>query len=235
MITLETHLLPRPANFDVVIIVDILRMTTTSSVLVNQGLAELYVVAEEAEARQVAKEKKALLLGERAGLPLPGFDGGNSPLEYFGKNLKGKKAVLCTSNGSKAVEVAKDAKHILLGSIVNAAAVAKEAVARASSSVTILCAGTAGQVSLDDAIGAGIIAAEIQALRKVNYAGDEVQLATRAVQGLQDNDITSELKRAKHGQLVIDLGFEADIHFAAKRNSVDVVAVRQGECFVGKR
>ena len=91
MLKLELQLLPRPADFDVVIVVDILRMTTTSSVLVDRGLSELYVVAEEAEARQVARERGALLLGERGGLPLPGFDGGNSPLEYLHQNLQGKK------------------------------------------------------------------------------------------------------------------------------------------------
>ena len=90
-VKLELQLLPRPTDFDVVIVVDILRMTTTSSVLVDRGLAELYVVAEEAEARQVAKERGALLLGERGGLPLPGFDGGNSPLEYLIKTFRGKK------------------------------------------------------------------------------------------------------------------------------------------------
>ena len=233
MIKLELQLLPRPADFDVVIVVDILRMTTTSSVLVDRGLAELYVVAEETEARQVAKEKGVLLLGERGGLPLPEFDGGNSPLEYLHQDLQGKKAVVCTSNGSKAVEVASQAKHILLGSIVNAAAVAREALSRATRSITIICAGTAGEISLDDALGAGIIAQEIQSLKPVTLKGDEALLVARAFKGLADSDLAIELKKAHHGQLVIDLGFEEDIHFAARRNSIRAVAVKKGNYFVG--
>jgi 2-phosphosulfolactate phosphatase len=235
MLTLEIQLLPRPASFDVVIVVDILRMTTTSSVLLDQGLSELCVVAEEAEARKVARRKNALLLGERGGLPLPGFDGGNSPLEYLGKNLSGKKAVVCTSNGSKAVGMAKEARHSLLGSIVNAAVLAKEAVSRANSSITIVCAGTDGHISLDDALGAVVIYQEIQKLKPLRLIGDDTLLVTRAFAQLRDEDLAAELKKSHHGQLIMDLGFEKDIHFAAQRNVLSTVGVKQGNCFVGKR
>ena len=141
--------------------------------------------------------------------------------------------MVCTSNGSKAVEVASQAKHVLLGSIVNAAAVVREALSRATTRITIICAGTAGQVSLDDALGAGIITQEIQALSQVDLVGDEAQLIAGALRGLVDGDLVTELKKAHHGQLVIDLGFEEDIHFAARRNSISTVAVKEGHYFVG--
>jgi 2-phosphosulfolactate phosphatase len=141
--------------------------------------------------------------------------------------------VVCTSNGSKAVEAAKDAEHVLLGSIVNAAAVAREAVARATTGITIICAGTLGHISLDDALGAGIIAQEIQALSDAKLVGDESVLVTRACQGLELAELANELKKAKHGQLVVDLGFEQDIVFAAKRNSIHTVALRENDYFVG--
>lgn len=192
----------------------------------SRGLAELYVVADESEARELAKEKKALLLGERGGLPLEGFDGGNSPIEYLRKDLKGKRAVLCTSNGSKAVEAASEAKHLLLGSTVNATAVAQEALQRAEKSISILCAGTLGEISLDDALGAAVIAREIQRLQKVELVGDESYLMLHALRGL-DATLAEQFRRAKHGQLVIDLGFEKDLTFAADRNTLNHVAIRK--------
>jgi 2-phosphosulfolactate phosphatase len=227
-VQLELSFLPHPNAHDVAIIVDILRMTTTSAVLMQRGLAELYVVADEQEARDLAKEKKMLLLGERGGLPLEGFDGGNSPLEYLSKDVKGKRAVLCTSNGSKAVEAASKAKHLLLGSIVNAAAVAQEALKRAEKSITILCAGTLREISLDDALGAAVIAREIQRLAKVEVVGDESYLMLHALRGL-DAPLEQQLRRAKHGQVVIDLGFEKDLTFAAERNTIQTVAVKSGQ------
>lgn len=235
MLSLEMQLLPKATDFDVVIVVDILRMTTTSSVLLNQGLAQLYVVAEASKARALAKEKNALLLGERGGLPLPGFDGGNSPLAYLDLDVKEKRAVICTSNGSKAVEVAGSANHMLLGSIVNAAAVARAALCRVTTGITIMCAGTEGQVSLDDALGAAIIAEEMQKLETIALKGDEALMVTRAFSKLEPDLIASELKKARHGQHVIDLGFEGDITFAAKRNILDTVAVKKENYFVGVR
>jgi 2-phosphosulfolactate phosphatase len=227
MIQLHLSLLPKPAS-DVAIVVDILRMTTTSAVLMSRGLAELYVVADEEEARAVAKEKKALLLGERGGLPMKGFDGGNSPLEYLSKELKGKRAVLCTSNGSKAVEEVREAKHVLLGSTVNASAVAHEAVRRAETSITIVCAGLSihREVSLEDALGAAVIAREIQRLHRVEIVGDESFLMLHALRGL-DAPLAEQFRKAKHGQIVIDLGFEKDLTFAGDRNTLHSVAVRK--------
>jgi 2-phosphosulfolactate phosphatase len=223
---LRLSLLPNSQETDTVIVVDILRMTTTSAVLLSRGLAELYVVADEQEARDLAKEKNALLLGERGGLPLPGFDGGNSPIEYLQKDLKDKRAVLCTSNGSKAVEAAGEANHLLLGSIVNAATVAQLALQRAKKSISILCAGTLGEISLDDALGAAVIATEIQRLKQVEIVGDESYLMLHALRGL-DAPLSEQLSRAKHGQVVIDLGFEKDLLFAAERNTLQHVAVRE--------
>ncbi len=235
MIHLHLSLLPHSKETDTAIVVDILRMTTTSAVLMSRGLAELYVVAAESEARELAKEKKALLLGERGGLPMGGFDGGNSPIEYFRKDLKGKRAVLCTSNGSKAVEAASEAKHLLLGSTVNAAAVAELALQHAEKSISILCAGTLGEISLDDALGAAVIAREIQRLQQVEIIGDESFLMLHALRGL-DAPLAEQFRRAKHGQLVIDLGFEKDLTFAAERNTLQNVAVRKNKnpaLFVG--
>jgi 2-phosphosulfolactate phosphatase len=226
MMQLQLSLLPHSQETDTVIVVDILRMTTTSAVLLSRGLSELYVVADEGAARDLAREKKALLLGERGGLPLEGFDGGNSPLEYLRKDLKGKRAVFCTSNGSKAVETAHEAKHLLLGSTVNAVAVAQEALQRAEKSITILCAGTDGHISLEDALGAAVIAREIQRLKQVDIVGDESHLMLHALRGL-DAPLPDQFRRAKHGQVVVELGFEKDLAFAADRNTLEQVAVRK--------
>jgi 2-phosphosulfolactate phosphatase len=230
MIRLQLSLLPHTNARDVAIVVDILRMTTTSAVLMSRGLSELYVVADETEARDLAQAKKALLLGERGGLPLQGFDGGNSPLEYLEQELKGKRAVLCTSNGSKAVEAASEAKHLLLGSTVNAVAVAQEALRRAEERITILCAGLSIQreVSLEDALGAAVIAREIQRLQHVEVVGDESYLMLHALDGL-NAPLAEHFRRAKHGQVVLELGFEKDLTFAADINVLSNVAVRKSK------
>ena len=197
-------------------------MTTTSGLLFSKGLEELFVVAEVEDARGLAAQTGALLLGERGGEKVEGFDGGNSPLEYT-QSLSGQKAILCTSNGSKAVQTTREVEHVLLGAIVNAKAVAEKVLEVATKNITLICAGTGGHVSLDDVIGAACIAREMLELSKL----DLTDAGKVALGSLELNpDLLSGLQGAHHSTVLKDLGYEEDIAFAAKLNLLDTVPVR---------
>ncbi|MEX2534453.1 MAG: 2-phosphosulfolactate phosphatase [Trueperaceae bacterium] len=224
MLRLEIDFLPVPRELDVAIVIDVLRMTTTAGVLFARGLSELSVLADIAEAHTAAAPSGALLLGEREGVKLPGFDGGNSPLEYMEMDLTGRSAVLCTSNGSKAVVTAAGARQLLLGSIVNAGVVAERAVELAEESVTLICAGTAGQVSMDDALGAYAIAKEIVRIDTATNASDGTRIVL--AYGAQITDMRVALHEASHAALLRKIGFGADVDFAAHLNYLDIVPIR---------
>ncbi len=197
-------------------------MTTTSGLLFSRGLEELFVVAEVEDARGLAAQTGALLLGERGGEKIEGFDGGNSPLEYT-QSLSGQKAILCTSNGSKAVQTTREVEHVFLGAIVNAKAVAEKVLEVATENVTLICAGTGGRISLDDILGAGCIAREMLELSTL----DLTDAGKVALGSLELNpDLLSGLKSAHHSTVLKDLGYEEDIAFAAKLNLLDTVPVR---------
>ena len=226
---LDVQFLPRSTHtgsFDTAVVVDVLRMTTTSSLLFSRGLDELFVVAEVAEARDLAAQTGALLLGERGGEKLEGFDGGNSPLEYT-QSLRGQSAILCTSNGSKAVETTSNVEHVFLGAIVNAKAVAREVLEVAKEGVTLVCAGTGGQVSLDDVLGAACVARELLELDSKLNLSDACKVALGSL-GLNP-DLFSGLQNARHSAVLRDLGHEEDIAFAAKLNLLDTVPVRTSQ------
>ena len=225
---LDVQFLPRSTHagsFDTAVVVDVLRMTTTSSLLFSRGLEELFVVAEVAEARNLSSQTGALLLGERGGEKLAGFDGGNSPLEYT-QSLRGQSAILCTSNGSKAVETTSDVEHIFLGAIVNAKAVAREVLEVAKERITLICAGTGGEVSLDDVLGAACIAKELLELAKLNLS-DACKVALGSLE--LNPDLFSGLQNARHAAVLRDLGYEEDIAFAAKLNLLDAVPMRTSQ------
>ena len=227
------ELLPAPAvspdaPLDTVVVIDVLRMTTTACALFSRGLSELSVVAAVEDARTLAATEGALLLGERGGVRLLGFDGGNSPLEYLDQDLSARRAVLCTSNGSRAVEGGMGARHLLLGSVVNAAAVARKALSLAQEEIRLVCAGTNGEVSLDDILGAACIARELvrlePALIKSDLItsdpttsgfimGDSVKLALKVLEGTPD--LEAGLREARHAALLDSLGFGEDVRFAA--------------------
>lgn len=220
---LHVALIPEGSPQDSAVVIDVLRMTTTAGVLAECGLDELFVVAELTEAKRCAQEREALLLGERHGVKFPGASAGNSPLEYLSQSLTGQRAVLCTSNGSKAVESAGEASRVFLGCINNAAAVAEAALAAAQAEIVLICAGTAGKVSLDDLLGAGCIAREITARRQVTLT-DSAKLTLKLIDS--SPDLERGLRDCYHGGLLVELGFAEDITFAAKLNRSEVVLQR---------
>lgn len=208
-----------------VVVFDVLRMTTTACALFDAGLRALSVVADPDEARRAAAAAGALLLGERHGVALPGFDGGNSPLEARQLDLAGRDAVLCTTNGSRAVEAAGQAELVLLGAIVNAAAVAEALLVEAADDVLLVCAGTDGAVSLDDVIGAACVLAALRERSSDLAASDACRLALRLLEG--PGDVPVLLERAAHARFLHGIGFAADVAFAARRDVLEVVPWRQ--------
>ncbi len=216
--------LPAGEPDDVAVVIDVLRMTTTATALLARGMRQLTIVAETGEALELASATGALLFGERHGLPFPGFHGGNSPVEHSAADYGERSAILCTTNGSRAVEAVQSARHLLLGAIVNARAVARLALELATGSITLVCAGTDDRVSLDDVLGAGCIASEIVAVRPDVRLSDAARIAL-ALAGAPEG-IEATLAGSHHAHALRDLGFGDDVEFAAGVSSLDFVAHR---------
>jgi 2-phosphosulfolactate phosphatase len=140
------------------IVVDVLRATSTIVQALDAGYQEVYCCAEVEEARVLKEELgDAVLGGERGGDPLPGFDLGNSPLEYL--SPRAEAVVLTTTNGTSAVvQAAANCDLVLVGSMLNLHAVAG-AGREQGNDVEVVCAGLLGGPSEDDAYCAGRIAA----------------------------------------------------------------------------
>jgi 2-phosphosulfolactate phosphatase len=116
----------------VAIVIDVVRATTTLSVMFDRGCARVLVAGDIPEARAlVAGAAEPLLLaGEAGGLRPPGFDFGNSPIELAAAQLAGREVVFCTTNGTRALRACAGARAILAGSLRNADAVCRAALRR---------------------------------------------------------------------------------------------------------
>jgi len=159
---LRVHLLPElTAPQDLagraVVVIDVLRASTTITTALAHGAAAVIPCLEVAEARRLAAkiEHPCLLGGERGGQPINGFDLGNSPAEYTAERVGGKLIVFTTTNGTKALMRCVGAARILIGSFVNLTAIC-DALAR-EPQIDLLCAGTHGAVTREDALAAGAI------------------------------------------------------------------------------
>jgi 2-phosphosulfolactate phosphatase len=161
---LYVHLLPSLVPADrlregVVVVIDVLRASTTIIHALGAGCSMVWPVATQAEAEQLALDlaaqgQVALLGGERACQPIPGFDLGNSPSDYTQDVCRGKPVILTTTNGTKALLHAAAAARVLVAGFVNFSAVCEQ-LARETRSIHLLCAGTDEQITLEDTLLAG--------------------------------------------------------------------------------
>ena len=154
---LKVDLLPKSGYGDTVILVDVLRATTTASIIL-EGAEQLFITGSLGVARGFADSYNLLLAGEREGLPPEGFNYGASPADLRGLKFE-RDVVLTTENSPKAIEAVSEAKHVLLGSFYNARAVVDKALELATDEIAIVCAGffarriqkMRGEVELKDA------------------------------------------------------------------------------------
>lgn len=219
------------------VVLDVLRASTTIVHALQAGAREVIPCLEVEEARAVAEsmaEGDAVLGGERSGLPIAGFDLGNSPSEYFPSRVGGKTVVLTTTNGTRAMLHARQAERILIGAFVNAAAVVERLLGREQ--IHLLCAGTEGQISYDDVLAAGLLVDRIEREGGLTYEKNAQAVTARehwlhsfalpqalGAEPLEPDRLTEELRKTLGAKHLIDLGLGADIQSAAQLDSIAIV------------
>src|SRR5919198_348914 len=136
------------------IVVDVLRATSTIAQALAAGYERVLCCAEIDEARALRAElPDSLLGGERQAIRVEGFDVGASPREFL--QARARNLILSTTNGTRAIlETARRCERVLLGSLLNLAAVAHAA---GGDDVVVVCAGFQGGFALDDVYCAGRI------------------------------------------------------------------------------
>ncbi len=142
-----------------VLVLDVLRATTTMCAAMHAGARAIVPVADPEDARRLAEGlgPDAVLAGERGAQRIPGFHLGNSPLEMTRDAVGGRTLVMCTTNGTGALLATQGARATWPAAAANftaASAVARAAWER-DRDLVILCAGRGGLCSLDDAYAAG--------------------------------------------------------------------------------
>jgi 2-phosphosulfolactate phosphatase len=205
--------------------IDVLRATSTIVAAFDNGCASFTPITSVDEARTRAKNYQAgtiILGGAKQGLRPPGFDLGNSPLEYVEDVVKGKHILFSSSNGTQSMHGLKGAGEILLASFLNAGAVSRE-ILNAGRDCLIACSGDFGRFALGDTVCGGMIIS-----RLLSGAKTEIRLSDTAAVALMvfkahAHDIRRMLHASEWGQHLKQLNLSADIDFCAKVDASDVV------------
>jgi 2-phosphosulfolactate phosphatase len=236
------HLLPSlipPGGLQggVAVMIDVLRASTMMVHALVAGCPAIVPCGEVDEARQTAAALppgSAILAGERHGVPIEGFDLGNSPGECSPTVCRGKTMVITTTNGTRAILACLEADPVLVGSFVNFAATSQRLLHEAKP-IHLVCAGTEGRISYEDTLLAGAFAKHFKDLDHP-MGNDESEIAAglwarvedsiwfsggKKFQGEEPNPLVRYLTRGRGGRRVVELGLTADIADAARLNRTD--------------
>lgn len=133
------------------VIIDVFRAFTVEAYLCAFGASKVVPVGDKDVAyKQKENDPDVILIGERKGIKLPGFDFGNSPTEIQGTDFTGKTVVHTTSAGTQGVANASGADEIFVASLVNAKATAQYILSQGYETVSIVAMGLLGSTMSDE-------------------------------------------------------------------------------------
>lgn len=212
------------------VVIDVLRATSVLTRAVHSGVKTFIPVPDTAAAAETARQLRlhsppetVLLGGERFGMPIDGFDLGNSPQHYTPETVGGKTLIFTTTNGTVAMNTAKPAKTVLLASFLNAAAVVDQL--QAEEKIVILCSGTDGKETEEDLLLAGCLVKRLMRHRhySLNAAAERVRQLWQ--EPANTAELVRQLRQSTGGRNLIQIGLEADIEAAAQIDSINAVPV----------
>lgn len=215
----------------VVAIIDVLRASTTIAVALANGAKNVipFESSDDVVSRSKDFERSAAkLAGERKMLAIPGFDLGNSPVQFTREEIEGKTVLFTTTNGTGALVAAQSSgpRDVLVAAYVNFSAVLAmlRAAARGGTDVTLLCAGREREFSLEDAACAGRYARHISK-RLANVELNDAARAAMLVDGKYRDNLRALFADSAHGVALAEAGFGADLELCARIDSYPVVPV----------
>ena len=223
------QLAPSDVHGRVVVVIDVLRASTTIAAALFNGARA--VVPLESSEEVVTRAKNfargdVLMAGERRMLPISGFDLGNSPAEYTRDAVEGKTVLLTTTNGTAAFASVQGARDVVVGSYVNYSAVLAmvRAAARGAADVSIVCAGSERQFSLEDAACAGRFVRGVTR-RLANVQMNDAALACAMLDRRYGDHPERVFADASHGKALVAAGFAGDLEICGRVDAYPVLPI----------
>lgn len=200
----------------IVVVFDVLLATTTIVACLHHGAEAVIPVKDVEEAREKEKElgENVILAGEWNGKTIEGF---LEPSPFVLKNqLKGKRLILSSTNGTRAIRRAMGAKALYIGALLNASALTDWLIEEhADETVLLVCSGSSGRLSLEDFFGAGVFALKLkQKLPSIEFT-DAATIACHFA-APQTNKSVNLLKESRVGNMMLEHGMEKELMLAAQ-------------------
>lgn len=213
----------------VVVVIDVLRATSTICTAFNNG-ADHIVPLKTVDEGLSYRSKGYIIAAERNGEKLEGFDFGNSPYSFTEAAVKGKKIAFTTTNGTQAIDAARGADSIVIGSFLNLTALSNWLIHQ-NKNVICLCSGWQNKFNLEDTLLAGAIAEKLLASNNYECNCDS-SLAAIHLYTLAKDDMFAFLEKSAHRKRLERLNIVKDISYCLTPDQTDVVPILQGKLLV---
>lgn len=214
----------------IVVIIDVLRATSTICTALYNGAARVIPVASVEECVNIGRAVGGITAGERDGRIADGLVHGNSPFEYSRDFIENQTLVLTTTNGTKLLHMAKDAIQIVTGSFPNISAVC-DYLAAQGQNVILGCAAWKDRVNLEDTLFAGAVVSRIKSHFDINC---DAAIAAETLYNAAKSDIYTFMKQASHYKRLANYGLEKDIEYCLTADKANVLPLfKNGELIAG--
>ncbi len=212
----------------IVVIVDVLRATTSFCAAFDSGIEIIIPVSGLDELREY-KSKGFLTAAEREGAKVDFADYGNSPSVFRKQSLANSQLAYSTTNGTQAIEKAKGSGQMAILSFSNLSALAAWLLKK-NQNILILCSGWKNSFSLEDTLCAGALVETLQSSAKFTGICDASHAALTLWVAAKNN-LLEEVKQANHYQRLFKLGLHDDLDFCFRRDTSKAIPVWDGAGF----
>jgi 2-phosphosulfolactate phosphatase len=209
----------------IVVIIDVLRATSTITTALYNGAKCVIPVDSVSRCMELGRQIDGITAGERDGKIAEGLEYGNSPFEYPREFIEGKTLVLTTTNGTRLLHMAleKGAKEIITGSFPNLSAVCDHLI-EMKQNVILGCAAWKDRVNLEDTLFAGAVISQVKEHFSINC--DSSHMA-ESMYEKGKKDLFAFLKKtdASHYHRLMNFGLEDDIRYCLTADGANVLPI----------
>lgn len=214
---------------NLVVIVDILRATSSICAAIHNGVKSIIPVATVEDAKAM-KQQGYMVASERDGYVLDFADFGNSPFNFTPEIVDGKEIVYSTTNGTRCIHMASHSKTVVIGSFLNISVLADWLIGQ-DLPVLIFCASWKDRFSLEDTVFAGALAERLLNSGKFETICDAAT-ASIDLWNLAKNDLFGYIQKAAQKGRLASKGLDDCIGYCLTADQTRVIPAFRNERLV---
>lgn len=214
-----------PVSDSIVVIIDVLRATSTIATALFNDAESVVPVTSVEECIAAGSKDNCITAGERDGKVADGLTYGNTPFQYTKSFVAGKTLVLTTTNGTKLLHQALNNKagSIITGSFANLSAVCNYIVVE-KRPVILACAAWKDKVNIEDTLFAGAVISRVKDHFKIDCDSSKI---AETLYTVARGDMFAFMKEndASHYHRLMNYGLEKDIRYCLGTDLANVLVI----------